>query len=326
MSEGGGEFALIARLMRPLTRGAKEALGLLDDVAVLPSRPGFDLIVTQDAMVEGVHFLSDDPRDGVAQRLVRTNLSDLAAKGAGPFGYFLTVAWPNGMPLAAKEAFASGLARDGDTFDLHLLGGDTVANNGPLVVSATFIGYVPAGQAVLRSGADVGDKLFVTGTLGDGLLGLKVALGLWSDPSGFLIERFRRPSPRLGLAAALRQYASACIDISDGLLADAQHLARASGVGVQLDLARLPLSQAARDWFDGQAEPAAAAMTLGTGGDDYELLIAVAPEKATQFTELVAGFGLRLTELGNVRSGNALEVCYGSTRLEPTQLGYQHGG
>ncbi|MDB5455120.1 MAG: thiamine-monophosphate kinase, partial [Caulobacter sp.] len=248
------EFDLIARLLRPLTRGDPAALDLLDDAAVLPSRPGFDLVITKDAMVAGVHFLAAEALDVVARRLLRTNLSDLAAKGAEPYGYFLAVGWPSGTDFVARETFAQGLAKDGEIFDLTLLGGDTVTTSGPMVMSATFLGWVPAGEAVLRRGARPGDRLMVSGTIGDGWLGLLTQWGEVADPDGHLLRRYRLPEPRLGLRAALRGHAKAAADVSDGLLADADHVARASGCGVRVDLERLPLSAPARAWLAAQPE------------------------------------------------------------------------
>ena len=150
------EFDFIGQLMKPLARGAPEALGLLDDAAVIPSRPGFDLVVTKDAIVEGVHFLPSDPLDLVARKLLRVNLSDLAAKAAAPYAWFLAVSWPARCGWPERQAFAEGLRRDQDAFGLTLLGGDTTSTPGPLTASATLLGWVPAGQALLRSWARAG--------------------------------------------------------------------------------------------------------------------------------------------------------------------------
>ena len=171
------EFDFIARVLRPLTFGAPEALGLSDDAAVVPSRPGFDLVITKDAMVEGVHFLPDDPPGQVAQKLLRVNLSDLAAKGAEPYGYFLAVAWPGHMDAVARTAFAAGLEADQRRFGLKLFGGDTVSTPGPLTLSATLLGWVPTGAVVRRDGARPGHRVLLSGTIGDGGLGLRAAQG-----------------------------------------------------------------------------------------------------------------------------------------------------
>lgn len=307
------EFEAIARLFRPLTRGAPEAAGLLDDAAFLPARPGFDLVVTKDAVVEGVHFLPDDPPDLVARKLLRVNLSDLAAKGAEPFGYLLAVAWPVRWGEGARARFAEGLAVDGETFGLVLLGGDTVSTPGPMTASVTALGYVPAGQAVRRSSARPGDGVYVTGAIGDGRLGLEAARGGLQDlPAAdreHLAARYRLPEPRLDLRDGLRAEASACADISDGLVADLGHVVRASGAAAVVDLESLPLSSAATAWLGGRPEEAAARLELATGGDDYELVFtAAAPPSfpAVRIGEVTAGEGVRVRFRGEaVRVGRA---------------------
>ncbi|MGH6909398.1 MAG: thiamine-phosphate kinase, partial [Phenylobacterium sp.] len=169
---GADEFSEIARLFRPLTGGAAGAFDLLDDAAVVPQRPGFDLVITKDAVVEGVHFPEREAPDLVAKKLLRVNLSDLAAKAAEPFGCFLAVAWPKSFGPADREAFARGLGEDLQTYGVSLLGGDTVSTPGPFTLSLTALGWVPAGRMVRRAGAKAGDILAVSGTIGDGALGL----------------------------------------------------------------------------------------------------------------------------------------------------------
>lgn len=282
---GPDEFGQIAELFRPLTRGAPEAFELLDDAAAIPSRPGFDLVVTKDAMVEGVHFLAGEAADLIARKLLRVNLSDLAAKGAEPYGYFLVTAWPRDFGWARRRAFARGLAEDGETFDLVLLGGDTVSTPGPLTVSVTMLGWVPSGLMVRRGGGRAGDLLMVSGTIGDGWLGLQAARGELDDPDGWLGGRFRLPQPRLDLRAQLRSMATAAADVSDGLIADAGHIARASGLGFHIELDRVPLSDPARRWLAGRADRAAALLALASGGDDYEVVCA-APGPVAGFTPI----------------------------------------
>ena len=282
---GPDEFGQIAELFRPLTRGAPEAFELLDDAAAIPSRPGFDLVVTKDAMVEGVHFLAGEAPDLIARKLLRVNLSDLAAKGAEPYGYFLVTAWPRDFGWRRRRAFARGLAEDGETFDLVLLGGDTVSTPGPLTVSVTLLGWVPSGLMVRRGGGRAGDLLMVSGTIGDGWLGLQAARGELDDPDGWLAGRFRLPQPRLDLRAELRSMATAAADVSDGLIADAGHIARASGLGFHIELDRVPLSGPARRWLAGRADRAAALLALASGGDDYEVVCA-APGPLAGFTPI----------------------------------------
>lgn len=323
-----GEFETIARLLRPLAH-PDYARNLSDDVAVLPSRPGHDLVLTKDALVEGVHFLPDDPLDTVAQKLLRVNLSDLAAKGAEPFGYLLACHWSDRCGWPEREAFASGLAADQKTFGIHLLGGDTVVTPGPLSLSATLLGWVPEGTAPRRAGARPGDAVYVTGTIGDGWLGLEAARGrlaLAPDRVGALAEHYRRPVPRLEFGKAVRGMVSAMMDISDGLVADARHIAQASGVGLALDLEVVPLSAAAHAWFDIRIDPEAAMERLVTGGDDYELLL-TAPERDEAALRREADrLRLRLTRIGRVVAGTGVEARYLGNRLDVGAGGWVHGG
>jgi thiamine-monophosphate kinase len=314
------EFDAIARLMRPLAAGAPGAFDLLDDAAVLPSRPGFDLVVSKDAMVAGVHFPPDMPRDLVARRLLRTNLSDLAAKGAEPFGYLLAVAWPQGAAWAEREAFARGLAQDGAAFGVALFGGDTVSTPGPLTVSMTIFGWSPHGGMVRRAGARNGDLLCVSGTIGDGGLGL-AQVGL-AAPDAWLLDRYRLPQPRLGLRAALQAHARAAADVSDGLVADAGHLATASALALEIDLARLPLSDPAAAWLAAQTDHAAALAQLATGGDDYEVVCAVAPEDLAALQALA---DIPIAVIGRFASGRGIAVTVDGTPLTLTRHGYTHG-
>ena len=311
------EFDLIDRLLRPLAADAPEALGLTDDAAVIPSRPGYDLIVTKDAMVAGVHFLPDDPLDLVARKLLRVNLSDLAAKGAEPYGYLLACAWPSGLGWDARAAFADGLRQDQAEFGLKLFGGDTVSTPGPLTLSVTLMGWVPQGRMVRRAGARPGDVVLVSGTIGDGWLGLKAARGGIDDP--WLAGRYRLPQPRLGLAAALREHAAAAADVSDGLIADAGHIAEASGVAIVLDLDRMPLSAAARAWLSAQPDLAAALAELAAGGDDYEIVCATAPDAAPALA--AAG----MTVIGAVEDGEGVRVLQAGQPVAPDHTGWRHG-
>jgi len=309
----GGEFDWIAQLLRPLTRGAPEALDLLDDAAVIPSRPGFDLVVTKDALVAGVHFLSDDPLDLVARKLLRVNLSDLAAKGAEPWGYFLATSWPTGTTWADRELFAQGLAGDGARYDLTLLGGDTTSTPGPLTLTATLLGWVPQGRAVLRRGARPGDLLAVSGPIGDGWLGLKAASGELA--SADLAMRYRLPEPRTDLAALLRHQARAAADISDGLLADAGHVATASGCGVSLDLGLMPVSAGAAAWLAGQPDPRTARLSLATGGDDYQIVCALDPGRAIP---------AELTVVGVFTAGQGVTATCEGAPVALGRLGWTH--
>jgi len=308
--------------MKPLTKGAPEALGLLDDAAAIPSRPGFDLIVTTDMIVEGVHFLPSDPLDLVARKLLRVNLSDLAAKAAEPYGWFLSVSWPERCGWTEREAFARGLAQDQDAFGLTLLGGDTTATPGPLTASATLLGWVPNGQARLRGGARAGDVVLISGVIGDGRLGLKAALGEIAAPGA--LRRYRLPEPRLALRAALAAV-HACADISDGLLADVGRIAIASSLAAEIDLARLPLSEDGLRYVAGAGDRPAALAELASGGDDYELVCAAAPERAEHAIAAAAAVGVRMTVVGRMVEGQGVRAIHEGRDVTPPRLGYRHG-
>lgn len=323
-SDGPGsvdEFDFIARLMKPLTGGAPEALELLDDAAVLPARPGFDLVVTSDMIVEGVHFLPSDPLDLVARKLLRVNLSDLAAKAAEPWLWFLTVSWPSRCGWPEREAFARGLAEDQAAFGVRLAGGDTTTTPGPLTASATLTGWVPSGGARLRSAARAGDVILVSGVIGDGWLGLKAALDEIDAPGA--LQRYRLPEPRLNLRAAL-QAAHACADVSDGLLADAGRIAVASGLAAEIDLERVPLSEDGLRHVERSAEPLEALIALATGGDDYELVLTAAPERAEHVIAAAAVAGVRMTAIGRVESGQGVRALYRGREAPLNRLGYRH--
>jgi thiamine-monophosphate kinase len=309
---GLDEFGEIARLFRPLTRGAPGAFNLEDDAAVLPARPGFDVVVTTDAIIEGVHFLPGESPELVGRKLVRVNMSDLAAKGAEPFGALLTVAWPDYYSADDRAAFAAGLGADLKTMGASLLGGDTTSTPGPLTASLTAMGWVPEGRMVRRAGAQAGDLVLVSGGIGDGWLGLKAVRGEIEDPDGYLVDRYRLPTPRFNLRATLRAQATAAADVSDGLVADARHIAEASGVAMTLHLDRMPLSPAARAWADRQNDRAAALTQLASGGDDYEI-VCTAPAEA-------AG----LTAIGTVSEGSGVKVIAQGRTLDPGVGGWRH--
>jgi len=322
-----GEFETIAKLLRPLAH-PEWGRGLADDVAVLPSRPGYDLVLTKDALVEGVHFLATDPLDTVAQKALRVNLSDLAAKGAEPFGYLLACHWSERCGWPEREAFATGLAADQKTFGVSLLGGDTVVTPGPASFSVTMLGWTPKGRAVARNGARPGQAVFVTGHIGDGWLGLQAAretLTLDPDRLAALIEHYRRPMPRTEFALVIREMASASIDVSDGLAADLGHVAQASGVGIEIDLEVTPLSGAAQAWMDGRVDEQAALETLVTGGDDYEIAFTANPRDEAVLRKEAERRHLRLTRVGRVVAGTGLTARYGGKAVDLPKAGWTHG-
>jgi thiamine-monophosphate kinase len=323
MPEPVDEFDWIASL-RGLTRGDPSALDLRDDAAVIPGRPGFDLVISEDAMVEGVHFPADESPEIIAQRLLRTSLSDLAAKGATPFGYFMMTAWPPDRDEAWRARFRSGLHTDGQSFGVALLGGDTVSTVGPLTLNATVLGWVEAGGAILRSGARAGDDLIVCGPIGDGWLGLRSLRGEVADPDNSLATHYRTPKPLLGLRTPIASHAHACADVSDGLIADAEHIALASGVGLEIELFDLPISSAADRWLHLQPDEAAARIDLATGGDDYALVCAVDPANSAEFISEVENLGSPARRAGGFLAGHGLGVTARGRRVEIGRGGWRH--
>lgn len=322
------EFDFIARVLRPLTGGAPEALGLADDAAIIPGRPGRELVITTDAIVEGVHFLPDDPPELVARKLLRVNLSDLAAKAAEPSGYFLNVSWPAPWGRSARETFAAGLAEDQAAFGLKLFGGDTTSTPGPFTASVTLLGWARESLTVKRAGARAGDVVLVSGTIGDGWLGLQAARGelpgLTDSHREWLADRYRLPQPRLGLAEALRRHATASADVSDGLLADCGHIARASGVGVMLELDDMPLSPAARAWLPSHPDHRKALAALAAGGDDYEVVCTVPAEAVTPMIVAGQDGGVALTRIGKVIPGDGVEALADGEALLLDHTGWRH--
>src|SRR5437868_13565203 len=271
MSDGLGEFGRIRRFFAPLA--GPGGLDLRDDAALLDCAPGHQLVVTVDAIVAGVHYLPDDPPDLVARKLLRVNLSDLAAMGARPRHYLLTTALPAAIGDDWVEKFAGGLAEDQRLYGIDLLGGDSVATDGPAVLSLTAIGEVAIGAEIRRSGARPGDQIWVTGTIGDALRGLAILRGTYpslpAEQRTALIRRFQLPDPRVALGPRLAGIAHAMLDVSDGLVADLGHICEASQVGASVALADLPLSPAAQQIAAGTPD---LPLRLATAGDDYELL------------------------------------------------------
>ena len=321
-----GEFETIETLLAPLAH-PEWGRGLKDDVAVLPSRLGHDLVLTKDAMVEGVHFLPDDPLDTVAKKLLRVNLSDLAAKGAEPFGYLLACHWSPRCGWPERELFVRGLAEDQARFGMHLLGGDTVGTPGPLSLSLTALGWTPSGRTVSRSGAQPGDLVFVTGAIGDGWLGLKAARNqLKLDPARIdaLISHYRMPVPRLDASGVVRDFASASADVSDGLIADVTHIAKASEVGIRLDLEVLPTSAAAQAWLGERVDEVAALSDLATGGDDYEIVFTAPARHEETLRRLAEAQLVRLTRIGRVEAGSGVEVRHKDAPVAIASPGWRH--
>jgi thiamine-monophosphate kinase len=323
-----GEDDLIARYFKPLATDPG-ALGLVDDAAVL-SAGAQDIVVTTDAIVEGVHYLAADPADTIARKALRVNLSDLAAKGAAPAGFVLTLA------LRSKaddwlRPFAEALGEDARAFACPLLGGDTVSTPGPQMISITAFGRVPRGRMVGRTGAKPGDVVMVTGTIGDAALGLDVltggaaAVALASDPAAMqtLIARYRVPQPRNALALAVRQHATAAMDVSDGLAGDLSKLCAASGVSASVEVAKVPLSAEAAGLL---ARSVVGIEALLAGGDDYEVLCTVPPANTEALVAAGRAAGVAVTAIGSIVAGDAgVQFVDAQGRaLVLTRLSYSH--
>ena len=314
------ERDLIDKLLRPLA-GQPAARGLADDAAVLTPPLGRDLALTHDVLACGVHYLPGDPPSDVAWKLLAVNLSDLAAMGARPIGVLM------GLGLGAAEdgewltAFTQGLQRGLERWNVALLGGDTVGGLDQAVLGITAIGQIDPGRALSRSGARAGDDLYVTGTIGDAGLGLAIARGV-AEPDKFLLNRYRRPEPRLAAGQGLVGIATAAMDVSDGLLIDAQRLAAASGVALRVELAALPLSPAAATRTprtDG------AYVERATAGDDYELLFTAPPAARDHVATIADACRLPVARIGNVAEGEGLWIVgLDGNRVHPKHLGYEH--
>jgi thiamine-monophosphate kinase len=328
MPDRSDEFVRIARYFAPLTEGFAGAFGLTDDAAVIAPMTGRDIVVTTDTMVAGVHFIGDERPDLIAAKLLRVNLSDLAAMGATPLAYMLNIALPASIDDEWLRAFAEGLAADQAAFGVTLAGGDSVVTPGPPALTITAFGTVEAGGAIRRSGAQVEDIIYVSGTIGDGAIGLKLlhdeVSGLTHDKRDELIGRYRLPRPRIGLGLRLVGLASAAIDISDGLAADLTHVLAASGVGAEIDAASVPLSDAARAVLDHEPDLLA---TVLTGGDDYELLFTVAPGYAAKIVKIASDLSLPLTPIGRIVADRELHIAApDGTEMRLPRKGWVHGG
>jgi thiamine-monophosphate kinase len=319
-----GEFERIRRFFAPLA--GPGGLGLVDDAALVDCRPGRRLVVTADAIVSGVHYLPEDPPDLVARKLLRVNLSDLAAMGARPLHYLLTTALPAQLGPEWLARFAEGLAEDQRRYGIDLLGGDSVAVSGPAVLSLIAIGEIATGQEVRRSGAKPGDVIWVSGTIGDALFGLNLLRGAYPDLApehrDYLVARFRLPDARTELGPRLCGIARAMIDVSDGLLADLGHICETSHVAAAVELELMPLSPAARA---AGAEDPGVLPRLATAGDDYELVFAAPADAAEAIATLSSDLGVRITRIGRIEAGTGLRVVdAGGQPIPPQATGYRH--
>lgn len=321
-----GEFELIARYFAPLAAKAPLAFGLTDDAAALRPSAGSDLILTTDTIIAGVHFLPDDPPKTIGQKLLRVNLSDLAAKGAKPRAYLLNCSFPREIGEDWIAAFVEGLAVDQAEFGIVLIGGDTTATPGPLSLSATAIGELARGTMIRRKGAKPGDGIWVSGNIGDAGLGLRVLKGedlaLSASFAAPCVAHFRVPVPRAALGLKLTGLARACLDVSDGLVADLGHLCDASSVGAEIHADGVPLSASSRRAL------AAGKVELGellTAGDDYELIFAVAARDEMKLARVAKAASVKMTKIGRITREKGVRVldAHGQP-LDLGRTGYQH--
>jgi thiamine-monophosphate kinase len=320
------EFTLIDKYFRPLATGFAGAYDLRDDAAVLPVPDGQELVVTKDMIVAGVHFLGAEPAHLIAQKALRVNLSDLAAKGAKPYAYSL------GLALTAQQDekwiahFGKGLAQDQQTFQIALIGGDTVKAPHDLTISITAYGLVPKGQIIRRGGAKVGDGIYVTGTIGDAGLGLGILQNRFSaaneEEAEYFKARYYVPQPRLGLLGELRPHVTAAIDISDGLLADLGHLCKTSAKGAEIHVEKLKLHPATKRFFN---ESGLQWRDVLAFGDDYELLFTLDPAHEGVVQNLSLKYSYPVTKIGIIGANNKVKVLDEVNKeLNLETSGYEH--
>lgn len=323
------EQELIRRLFAPLASAAPGAFGLRDDAALVGLGPDEELVVTKDALVAGVHFLADDAPQAIARKALRVNISDLVAKGATPSAYLLAVALPRDLEEGWLDAFVGGLALDQAEFGCALIGGDTVSTPGPVTISVTALGILPRGAMIHRHGARPEDAIYVTGTIGDAALFIGLRNGTVADPGldarqrAHLRTRYELPRPPAQIVAALRAHATAAMDISDGLAGDLALLCEASGVGAQVDVEAIPLSDAASVLVRGHASALECAIS---GGDDYEVLCCVPGDRAEAFEADAEACGVGCVRIGTITdaaAGVVLRLADG-TVLSPAHPSYSH--
>ena len=315
------EFSRIARFFAPLAEGYPGAFGLKDDAAILATPPGRTAVITQDTLLETIHFIGHEAPHLIAQKALRVNLSDLAAKGAEPFGYLLSLGLPSRCDDAWLEDFAAGFAADQRAYGIHLMGGDSVESPAGILITITAIGLLPADKTMLRrSGARAGDAVLVSGTIGDAGLGLAAARNQLQSEA--LLQRYLLPEPRTALIPLLHHHATATMDVSDGLLQDAAHLATASGHALKLELSHLPLSGDADNWA---GEKTDALLQLATSGDDYEILCTCPAIQVNDFISDAAAIGINLTAIGTVTHGEGITLTHHSAPVPlPQKLGFRH--
>ncbi len=325
MDSREGEFARIAHFFAPLAASRPDALGLRDDTALMWV-PGAEerIAATVDTIVAGVHFIGDEAPGLIARKLLRVNLSDLAAMGARPSAYMLSMALPEAISDDWLGAFTAGLAQDQNLYGIGLIGGDSVTTPGPLTLTVAAYGLVPENRALRRDGARPGDGVYASGTIGDAALGLQCLRGelsgLAGDARDGLVARYRLPEPRVELGLALRAVATAAIDVSDGLAADLGHIAAASGVAITIEAGAVPLSPPAQTALEGVP---GLIETVLTGGDDYELAFTLPPESVMALD--AASENTPITRIGAVSEGTGVVMLDpAGIPVELARMGFSH--
>lgn len=314
------EFEMTQKYFLPLTMGKKDAENLADDAAIIDVPDGYDLVISSDTLNGGTHFLKKEDPANIAHKVLRVNLSDMAAMGAKPYCYQLNLAFSHMPDEKWVKGFTTALHADNAEFDVFCSGGDTTVAEGPLLVSLTVTGLVPKGKAVKRSTAKVGDLVVLTGPVGRAAVGVKILLDtLQIDAPGPFVEACHKPVPRTNISEEIAQYARAAVDVSDGLIADLSHVCSTSGVGAQLNLAQIPFTAETAALVDAGIVNYE---TLLTGGDDYEIAMAVPPENIEAFTKAAAQKGVELSVIGTFAEGEGVEVLNASD--EPME--FKRGG
>ena len=299
-----GEFGLIKRIARRVAPSPSVPLGIGDDAAALLPTPGYLTLITSDMLLEGVHFdLAFCDPQSLGRKSLAVNLSDLAAMGAHPRHFLLSLALPCDISLEFLDRFMAGVMEQAERFGVTLVGGDTCGSKAGLAISITALGEQRPERLVKRSGATAGDLIYLTGTVGDAAAGLRQLRG--GVRQGFLVSRQLDPQPRVSAGVALAEagLAAAMIDVSDGVLADLTHICELSGVGARLDLAGLPLSDEYRETCG--ADPFALALS---GGEDYELLFCTPKGRGGEVEALLDGLGLRVAKIGSITTGSGVEL------------------
>jgi thiamine-monophosphate kinase len=314
------ESELIERYFRDLGAARSDvALGIGDDAALVQVPPGAQLVLTTDALVEGVHFLPGAPAHSLGHRALAINLSDIAAMGASPAWALLALNLPAADDAWLQE-FALGFGALARLHAVALVGGNL--SRGALSITVALAGVVPCGEALRRDGAGSGDELYVSGSIGDAAGGLAWLRGELAPPAGaapYLRQRFEYPTPRVALGVALRGIASACIDVSDGLHTDALRLLRAAGLGARIEVAQLPLSPALRAAYGSEAWRAALA-----GGEDYELCFTVPRARAEALAAAADAAGCTVTRIGTLARGAGITLYSANSLIQFSPSGFDH--